>query len=215
MILPITQRYFLLTEQLNERPMLRTRFTTQAYLVLAAFLDLRQQGILAIDSQRFVIKDHQRWQQLPTYLAELHDRVEATGKLDHSTTALFKLLTSWNLANEIYDGVGRELQVTEQVKTVVFQNNLLPHTIYVPRVTARRALLAEVKQQLTAKQWDAAMPGVLAIFAQVGGLGWLGDTTQLTAALANTVGYAELHALTTQAQHRITQRKFELDAWLS
>jgi hypothetical protein len=60
MDLPIAQDYLLLTEKITTRPMLRTRFTTQAYLVLATFLDLRAQHLLTVTEQRLAVPNSDR-----------------------------------------------------------------------------------------------------------------------------------------------------------
>lgn len=48
MELTTAKKYLLLTERIRKKPMLRTRFTAQAYFVLAALFDLVDQGVLEI-----------------------------------------------------------------------------------------------------------------------------------------------------------------------
>ncbi|KJW13971.1 hypothetical protein [Levilactobacillus spicheri] len=219
MDLPIAQDYLLLTEKITTRPMLRTRFTTQAYLVLATFLDLRAQHLLTVTEQRLAVPNSDRLQAaLPAKLQLLATRLQDQLKTGDSTEAGFKLLVSWDLANAIYDTVGPELAQRHQVETVIFQNNLLPHTIYEPTPAAKQAVLTRLTQQITDRNLPATSLAVLTIFEQLNALKWLFPAPvadQIQQLLPTQPGYAELHGLTTLAQHRITMRKFELDSWLS
>lgn len=74
MELTTAKNYLLLTERIAKKPMLRTRFTSQSYFVLAALLDLADQDILTIDDN-LDVKDGEKFAQLPSYL--MNELVEA------------------------------------------------------------------------------------------------------------------------------------------
>lgn len=214
--LPITQDYLILTEKITTRPMLRTRFTTQAYLVLATFLDLRDQHLLTLTPQQVTIPDPDRLQAaLPASLQELVTRLRTAVTASSATADVFKLLVSWNLANAIYDTVGPQLAATQQVEPVVFQNNLLPHTIYVPQEAAKQRVIKQLEAEIRQRRLTPAHQDLLAIFDRLQALQWLLPADLVTQWSAAQSKDTTIQQLTALAQHRITMRKFELDSWLS
>ena len=219
MELPITQDYFVLTEDIVKRPQLRTRFTTQAYLVLATFLDLNEQGLITLDAHQVTVPSESRLEAaLPPSLQMIAQRLQAALNQSIQTAEVLKLLVSWNLANAIYDTVGPVLDQQQLAEKVIFQNNLMPHTIYVPTKAAKHALATQLATGLTQRDLTRQQRELLAIFDQQDALKWLLPTEQATAApdqLAQYPDYGEIQALTAMAAHRITMRKFELDSWLS
>lgn len=216
---PTAQDYLLLTEKITDRPQLRTRFTTQAYLVLAAFLDLREAQLITLDSDRVTIPSVPRLEAaLPDSLQSISQRLQAALNQSPATVDVFKLLVSWNLANALYDTIGPQLTQRDQVEAVTFQNNLLPHTIYVPTKAGKQALLTTLTQELRAQTLTATHRELLTIFEQLDALKWIlpADlSATVPAQLVRGPEYATVHALTAMAAHRITMRKFELDSWLS
>lgn len=219
MDLTIAQNYLLMTEKITNRPMLRTRFTTQAYLVLAAFLDLRAARLITLDAQRVTISDEQQLRaDLPASLQLFATDLGDALKQGADTKAVFKLLTSWNLANAVYDTVGSELERQGCVEKVIFQNNLLPKTIYEPTNVGRQTVVDQLTNQLQHQSLTASSRALLTIFTQLNALKWVlpAEVRDLVAPqLALHEDAAVLQALTTMAQERITTRKFELDSWLS
>lgn len=219
MDLPIAQAYLLLTEKITNRPVLRTRFTAQAYLVLAAFLDLRDQRLLMINEQHVAVPSEPRLEAaLPASLQMIAQRLQAARAQSDQTEDVFKLLVSWKLANAIYDTIGPELEQRALVEKVIFQNNLMPHTIYVPTAAAKQALTTQLVHELQTQTLTPAHRDLLVIFQQLQALKWVLPAEQLAtvdAQLAAQPGYVQIQALTAMAAHRITMRKFELDSWLS
>lgn len=219
MDLPISEEYLLLTEKITNRPMLRTRFTAQAYLVLATFLDLRDQHLLTVTDQRVAIPNEARLRAaLPANLQVLVDRLTQELASGTATDQVFHLLVSWDLANAIYDSIGPDLVAQHRAERVVFQNNLLPHDIYEPTVVARQTLLDQLTREITTRTVTQQHLGLLVIFTQLNALKWLlpNDVAHQAQAILPTLrDYTELQSLASLAQHRITLRKFELDSWLS
>jgi len=219
MELPITEDYLLATEKITDRPMLRTRFTTQAYLVFATFLDLRDQGLLVFDENRVSLPDPGNLaDQLPASLQVLATRLQAALAESTATVDVFKLLVSWDLANAIYDTVGPALQQKGQAKSVTFQNNLLPHIIYVATASGKQGVLDRLTQQLEAHALTTTSRDLLLIFDQLQALKWVLPSAMVTQArnqLPEHPGYQTVSRLMDMAQHEITMRKFELDSWLS
>ncbi|SMS15043.1 hypothetical protein [Levilactobacillus zymae] len=219
MELPIAQDYLLLTENITNRPVLRTRFTTQAYLVLATFLDLRQQKLITIDQQHVTVPNQARLAAaLPASLQMIAQRLQAALNQSDQTEDVFKLLVSWNLANAVYDTIGPQLERRQLVEKVIFQNNLMPHTIYVPTDAAKQALSDQLGHEVQTQTLTPAHRELLVIFQQLEALKWVLPSDQVTAAttqLTQDPATTQLRALTAMAAHRITMRKFELDSWLS
>lgn len=89
--------------------MLWTRFTNQAYFVLASILDLVDQQVLAIQDDQLIIKDQDKFGRLPNYLSGFKSRIMAEITKGNKLTDTLDLITSWDIANEIYEGVGVEL----------------------------------------------------------------------------------------------------------
>lgn len=221
MTLTTAKDYLLITERIAQKPMLRTRFTTQAYLVLATLLDLRDQDVLAVDAGRIAIADEIRFNALPQYLDELKIRLQTDLRQDDRIETVLKVVTSWNIVNEIYDGVGVELEHAGQVERVIFQNNLKPHTIYEPRETSRQAVKQQLVQQLETGQLTPANANLWLLLRQQAALPYL-FTDQRLAALtaAFTQQTADPYTATTQALVQaageiIQMKKFEMDSWLS
>jgi len=221
MTLTTAKDYLLITERIAQKPMLRTRFTTQAYLVLATLLDLRDQDVLAVDAGRIAIADEIRFNALPQYLDELKIRLQTDLRQDDRIETVLKVVTSWNIVNEIYDGVGVELEHAGQVERVIFQNNLKPHTIYEPRETSRQAVKQQLEQQLENGQLTPANANLWLLLRQQAALPYLFTDQRLaTLTAAFTQQTADLHTATTQALVQaageiIQMKKFEMDSWLS
>lgn len=221
MTLTTAKDYLLITERIAQKPMLRTRFTTQAYLVLATLLDLRDQDVLAVDAGRIAIADEIRFNALPQYLDELKIRLQTDLRQDDRIETVLKVVTSWNIVNEIYDGVGVELEHAGQVERVIFQNNLKPHTIFEPRETSRQAVKQQLVQQLEAGQLTPANANLWLLLRQQAALPYLFTDQQLaTLTAAFTQHTADPHTATTQALVQaageiIQMKKFEMDSWLS
>lgn len=218
MALTTAKNYLLLTERIDKRPMLRTRFTTQAYLVLAAVLDLVDQGILAVDGDQMAIADATRFDQLPQYLNAFKIRLRSDLAQDaHLKTAL-KLVTSWDIVNALYDGLGAETLAEQTTERVIFQNNLKPHVIYEPTAASRQRVRDALLQQLLATQPAGAAWNLYVILAQEQALTWLfsaDQLAQLRAAVATHPGSATASTLAAQAGDIIQAKKFEMDGWLS
>lgn len=218
MALTTAKNYLLLTERIDKRPMLRTRFTTQAYLVLAAVLDLVDQGILVVNGDQMAIADTTRFDQLPQYLNAFKIRLRSDLAQDaHLKTAL-KLVTSWDIVNALYDGLGAETLAEQTTERVIFQNNLKPHVIYEPTDASRQRVRDALLQQLLAKQPAGAAWNLYVILAQEQALTWLfsaDQLAQLRTAVAAHPGSTTASVLAAQAGDIIQAKKFEMDGWLS
>ncbi|WP_125580148.1 hypothetical protein [Levilactobacillus cerevisiae] len=222
MALTTAKNFLLLTERIDDKPMLRTRFTAQAYFLLATLLDLLDQGVLQVDGDRIVVPDVDRFDQLPQYLNAL--RIRLTSDLmqnDQLKTAL-KLVTSWDIVNAVYDGIGAETLTDGTTERVLFQNNLKPHVIYEPKDASRQAVIADLKAQIASGQPNHPTINLYAVLAQTGALKWVFgevglDKLQSQFETATSVDpYAQtVQLMTTTAGEIIQSKKFEMDSWLS
>lgn len=222
MALTTAKKYLLVTERIADKPVLRTRFTTQAYLVLATILDLLDHHVLAVADDQFVIADPVKFKQLPPYLDRLKDRLQHDLQQDPQSANVLKVVTSWNIVNDIYDGIGVELEQAEAVERVIFQNNLKPHTIYEPTDDSRRAVTSELEDQLTQGKLTAANRNLWLLLQQQGALTYLFDdqralalSTAFTRQTQSDPATANAQRLVQVAGKVIQMKKFAMDRWLS
>lgn len=222
MQLPTAKNYLLLTETIARKPMLRTRFTAQAYFVLAALFDLINPGVLKIGGAIEIV-DNAKYADLPQYLDSLKKRINAEIKKGAQTKDALDLITSWDIANDIYDGIGSELLADQRVEKVPFKNNLDTHIIYVPTDAAREQVTRYLRDQMQASAVDQGAISLVVIMEQLGALRWLfpdkGELSKLVVAFHRTVGdnaeYAGESRLAERAAKLITDKKFRMDSWLS
>lgn len=222
MALTTAKKYLLVTERIADKPVLRTRFTTQAYLVLATVLDLLDYHVLAVVDAQFVIADPVKFKQLPSYLDRLKDRLQHDLQHDPQSANMLKVVTSWNIVNDIYDGIGIELEQAEAVERVIFQNNLKPHTIYEPTDDSRRTVTSELEEQVTQGKLTAANRNLWLLLQQQGALTYLfGDqhalalSTAFTRQTKNDPVTVTAQRLVQVAGKVIQMKKFAMDRWLS
>jgi len=136
--------------------------------------------------------------------------------------SILKLVTSWDIANTIYDGIGAETLATETTERVLFQNNLTPHVIYEPKDASRQQVIDTLKQQLQSGQVTHSTLNLLIILEQEDALKWLfGEDDMATLAgrlqqvTANNAYAQMVKQLTTAASEIIVTKKFWMDGWLS
>lgn len=211
MELTTAEKYLLVTERIDKKPMLRTRFTSQSYFVLAVFLDLLTQRVVQLKSGRVVFDESV---QLPSYLSTfVKELTAALAEDDHLANAL-KPLTSWDIANQVYDGIGAELLADNQVQKVIFQNNLEPHVIYEPTKEARSAITTWVTQSS-----DAAALNLVIILQQMEALKWVVTDEKVRNDLLEKTRQQSadtaIQKIVVTAADVITQKRFWLDSWLS
>lgn len=209
------EKYLLITERIGKRPMLRTRFTSQAYFVLAVFLDLTANHVISLKGDRVTFDQSV---QLPDYLSVFDKELaEALSQDDHLENAL-KPVTSWDIANQVYDGIGVKLLANQQVKQVTFQNNLKPHTIYEPTDQARQAVSTWLMDQAT-RFADVSALNLFEILRQMAALKWVVPDEQNRQRLMEKASQqsedAAIQKITAVAADVITQKRFWLDSWLS
>lgn len=222
MSLTTAKNYLLLTERINEKPVLRTRFTTQAYLVLATLLDLIDQHVLTAADGQMWVADAAKFDALPQYLNELKVRLQTDLRQDTRVKTLLKVVTSWNIVNAIYDGIGAELETAGLVERVIFQNNLKPHVIYEPQDASRQRVRTNLAQRITAGTVTPTDSNLWLILRQQNALKYLFSDQQLstlTTAFAQQAQHSPA-VTTTQdlvvtAGEIIQMKKFEMDGWLS
>lgn len=223
MSLTTAKNYLLLTERIGKKPMLRTRFTTQAYLVLATLLDLRDQDVLTVTAGEMKIADQAKLAALPQYLDELKSRLQNDLQQDVQLKSILKVVTSWNIVNEIYDGIGGELERDGRVEKVVFQNNLKPHIIYEPTAVSRTHVVDALAQNIDSHQLTAADVNLWLLLRQQKALPYLfSDEARLAKLTAEfdrqtvtDTDAATTQVLTETAGEIIQMKKFEMDGWLS
>ncbi|MFD1549483.1 hypothetical protein [Levilactobacillus fuyuanensis] len=223
MSLTTAKNYLLLTERIGKKPMLRTRFTTQAYLILATLLDLRDQGVLTVTAGEMKIADQAKLAALPQYLDELKIRLQNDLQQDAQLKSALKLVTSWNIVNEIYDGIGAELERDGQVERVIFQNNLKPHVIYEPTDASRAHVADNLAGNIDRQQLTAADMNLWLLLRQQKALPYLFSdearlaklTAEFDRQTATDVEAATTQTLTETAGEIIQMKKFEMDGWLS
>jgi len=223
MSLTTAKNYLLLTERIGKKPMLRTRFTTQAYLVLATILDLRDQGVLTVTAGEMQIADQTKLAALPQYLDELKIRLQNDLQQATQLKSALKLVTSWNIVNEIYDGIGAELERDGQVERVIFQNNLKPHVIYEPTDASRARVADDLAAAIERHQLTAADVNLWLLLRQQKALPYLFSnevrlaklTTEFDRQTATDAEAATTQTLVETAGEIIQMKKFEMDGWLS
>ncbi|MCH5461579.1 hypothetical protein HC026_02940 [Lactobacillus sp. LC28-10] len=213
MKLTTAENYLLLTERIAKKPMLRSRFTSQAYFVLAVYLDLFAAHVLKIASGHVTFDKTVR---LPDYLSIFVSQLtEALSEDDQLKNAL-KPVTSWDIANQIYDGIGAELLEDRQVERVVFQNNLKPHIIYVPTASARSAAGSWLANTLTTQ---TPALNLCVILNQMSALKWVvpdeNNRESLLSVVRQQSAFNEIQLITETAADVITEKRFWLDSWLS
>lgn len=209
------EKYLLITERIGKRPMLRTRFTSQAYFVLAVFLDLTANHVISIKGDRVAFDQSV---QLPDYLSVFDKEIaEALSQDDHLKNVL-KPVTSWDIANQVYDGIGVKLLANQQVKQVTFQNNLKPHMIYEPTDQARQAVSTWLMDQI-AHSADVSALNLFEILRQMAALKWVVPDDHERHILAEKASQRSedvvVQKITAAAADVITQKRFWLDSWLS
>ncbi|WP_407888045.1 hypothetical protein [Levilactobacillus sp. N40-8-2] len=223
MSLTTAKNYLLVTERIGKKPMLRTRFTTQAYLVLATLMDLRDQGVLTVTAGEMKLADQAQLTTLPQYLDELKIRLQNDLQQDARLKSVLKLVTSWNIVNEIYDGIGEELERDGLVKKVIFQNNLKPHTIYAPTASSRVRVIDDLSKNIDGHKLTATDVNLWLLLRQQKALPYLFSddvrlaklTAEFNRQTATDEGAATTQILTATAGEIIQMKKFEMDGWLS
>ena len=222
MSLTTAKDYLLLTERIDAKPVLRTRFTTQAYLVLATVLDLIDQHVLAVAEGQLRIADTVKFDALPQYLNELKVRLQTDLRQDTRVKTSLKVVTSWNIVNDIYDGIGAELEAANLVKRVIFQNNLKPHVIYEPQDASRQQVRTNLAQRVTAGTLTPTDVNLWLILRQQDALKYLFADPELAALTTafdrqtrQSPAATTAQSLVTTAGEIIQMKKFEMDGWLS
>lgn len=222
MQLKTAKNYLLLTERIGKKPMLRTRFTAQAYFVFGALLDLMDQDYLEIDDSIKIV-DQSTFDGLPPYLDGLKQRItDAIDKNDDLVHSL-DMITSWDIANEIYDGVGKMLLDEKLVEEKSVKTNLDTHTIYLPTDDARTQVVEYLSMQMQSSTIEGAAISLVVIMEQMDALKWLFSDKEELADLTSTFHdnmsgnstYKKAKQLAKTAQDIITKKKFWFDSWLS
>ncbi|GAX04538.1 hypothetical protein IWT140_02180 [Secundilactobacillus pentosiphilus] len=209
------EKYLLITERIGKRPMLRTRFTSQAYFVVAVFLDLATNHVISLKDDRVTFNQSV---QLPGYLSVFVKELTETLSQDDRLENALKPVTSWDIANQVYDGVGVKLLANHQVERVTFQNNLKPHTIYEPTDQARKAVSTWLMDQVTRSAEVSAL-NLFEILRQMTALKWVVPDEQQRQELMEKASQrsedAGIQKITAAAADVITRKRFWLDSWLS
>lgn len=210
------EKYLLVTERIGEKPMLRTRFTSQSYFVLAVFLDLVAEHTIRITDDQV---EFDETVNLPDYLSIFVKQLREALTQDQHLESALKPLTSWDIANQLYDGIGNDLLSDGQVERVLFQNNLKPHVIYQPTEQARVACRAWLVDNLNGNSVNVAALNLFAILQQMDGLKWVvadeQTRTELTQTISQNSHLKLIQKITVAAAAVITQKRFWLDSWLS
>lgn len=216
MVLTTAEKYLLLTERIGKKPMLRTRFTSQSYFVLAAFLDLVAEHTIQLKEGNQVTFD--KTAKLPDYLSVFVKQLTEALTQDRDLESALKPITSWDIANQIYDGIGNGLLASGQVERVIFQNNLKPHVIYEPTEQARVATRTWLVDSISTNSNVAAL-NLFAILRQMDGLKWVvtdeQTRTDLDKKVTRNSDFRLIQKITEVAAEVITQKRFWLDSWLS
>lgn len=222
MALTTAKNFLLVTEHIGQKPTLRTRFTTQAYFVLATLLDLLDQEILQVEGDRLIVTDEAHLDQQPAYLNSLRIRLTSDLAQDDRLKTALKLVTSWDIVNAIYDGIGAETLAEQTTERVLFQNNLKPHVIYEPTATSKQEVLTTLKDQIQAGKLTRAGSNLFLILVQQDALKWLFDeaegatlSEQFATATTGDSYVQTVKQVTTAAAEIIQMKKFEMDGWLS
>jgi len=220
--LTTAKNFLLVTEHIGQKPTLRTRFPTQANFVLATLLDLLDQEILQVAGDRLLVADEARLDQQPAYLNSFRIRLTSDIAQDDRLKTVLKLVTSWDIVNAIYDGIGAETLAEQTTERVLFQNNLKPHVIYEPTATSKQEVLTTLKEQIQAGNLTRAGSNLFLILSQQDALKWLFDedelatlSEQFVAATAGDSYVQTVKQVTAAAAEIIQMKKFEMDGWLS
>lgn len=215
MVLTTAEKYLLVTEQIGKKPMLRTRFTSQSYFVLAAFLDLVAERVIQLKGNQVIFD---KTAKLPDCLSIFVKQLTEALTQDCDLESALKPLTSWDIANQIYDGIGNDLLTSGQVERVIFQNNLKPHVIYEPTEQARVETRTWLVDSINTNSNVAAL-NLFAILRQMDGLKWVVTDEQTQTKLVENVSQSSdfevIQKITEAAAEVITQKRFWLDSWLS
>lgn len=222
MELTTAKNYLLLTERIGKKPMLRTRFTAQAYFVLAALFDLVDQRILDI-GETISIQDDQEFAKLPDYLSVFKSELTDEIKEGHDLQTQLAIITSWDIANQLYDGLGAGLLADQLVEKKSVKNNLDTHVIYLPKDAARKQVQDYLRNQIDGAKISQDAVSLVLILSELDALKWVftdkEELANLTAAFQQKVAgdafYAKEKALAKVAQDVITKKKFWYDSWLS
>jgi hypothetical protein len=220
--LKTAKNYLLLIERIGKKPMLRTRFTAQAYFVFGALLDLMDQDILEIDDS-IEIADQSKFDGLPPYLDGLKQRITESIDKDDDLVHSLDMITSWDIANEIYDGVGEKLLAEKLVEEKSVKTNLDTHTIYLPTDDARAQVVEYLSMEMQSSTIEGAAISLVVILEQMDALKWLFSDKEELANLTNSFRqnmagnsvYEKEKQLVKTAQDIITKKKFWFDSWLS
>ena len=224
MVLTTAEKYLLLTERIGKKPMLRTRFTSQSYFVLAAFLDLVAEHTIQLKEGNQVTFD--KTAKLPDYLSVFVKQLTEALTQDRDLESALKPITSWDIANQIYDGIGNGLYLISNIPNttccssdlVIFQNNLKPHVIYEPTEQARVATRTWLVDSISTNSNVAAL-NLFAILRQMDGLKWVvtdeQTRTDLDKKVTRNSDFRLIQKITEVAAEVITQKRFWLDSWLS
>ncbi|KRO04781.1 hypothetical protein IV54_GL000806 [Levilactobacillus paucivorans] len=222
MALTTAEDYLLVTEHIGQKPVLRTRFTTQAYFVFGAVLDLLQQGGLRIVDGRLALAESEILTTQPQFLKPLCDRLLTDLPKAETAEDSLKLVTSWTIANALYDGIMAKLQKQGDVTPQVFQNNLKPHVIAVPQPASRQRVLDELIATIRERQDNPGLVNLWLILAQQDALHWLISDRELPSLeavfadrLATNSGLKATQQLAATVGAVIQAKKFWMDSWLS
>ncbi|WP_261809873.1 hypothetical protein [Levilactobacillus humaensis] len=222
MALITAEDYLLVTEHIGQKPVLRTRFTTQAYFVFGAVLDLIRQGGLQIADGRLALGKATVLTTQPEFLKSLCDRLLTDLPKAETPEDSLKLVTSWTIANDLYDGIMAQLQKQGDVTPQVFQNNLKPHVIAVPQPASRQRVRDELVATIRERRDNSGLVDLWLILAQQDALRWLisdHDLPDLKAAFADRLAASPALRTTQQLAATVGEviqaKKFWMDSWLS
>ncbi|MDN6809713.1 hypothetical protein [Lentilactobacillus parabuchneri] len=156
---------------------------------------------------------------LSVFKSELSDEINQGRELKDRLS----VITSWDIANQLYDGLGSELLAADLVTKVSFKNNLDTHVIYVPKAKARNQVREELREQINSSKISRNAISLVVILEQLDALKWVftdqDESSELTSAFHQQVDgdafYAKEKALAKLAQDIITRKKFWFDSWLS
>ncbi|WP_125547482.1 hypothetical protein [Levilactobacillus lindianensis] len=222
MALTTAEAYLLVTEHIGQKPVLRTRFTTQAYFVFGAVLDLLQRGGLQIAGGRLALGDPTVLTTQPEFLKPLCDRLQADLPEAKTPEESLKFVTSWTIANALYEGVMAQLKKQRDVTPQVFQNNLKPHVIAVPQPASRQRVRDELVATIRERRDNPGLVDLWLILAQQDALRWVisdHDLPGLEATFADRLAASSdlraIQQLAVTVGGVIQAKKFWMDSWLS
>lgn len=133
------------------------------------------------------------------------------------------IITSWDIANQIYDGLGTGLLADDLVDKKLVKTNLDTHAIYLPTDAARRQVRDYLRHQIDGAKVNQDAISLMLILSELDALKWVftdkDELANLAAAFQQKVDgyafYAKEKALAKVAQDVITKKKFWYDSWLS